>query len=125
MSYVVGAHLEEGPVVRSARRDHHVVDGRAQVGEELIELRRVPGVEGGDAERAELVRRLLQSIRITAGEDHVGAFGPGPSCGREPDARAPADQHDGLPEQLRFERDRVHHALTVASCACSALSASA
>ena len=43
-----------------------------------------------------------QPLVITAGEDDVGTLGPGAPGGLEPDARAAADQDDGLPCQCRF-----------------------
>jgi hypothetical protein len=49
-----------------------------------------------------LLRLDVCSVGIPAGEDDVGALGPGASSGFEPDAGAAADQHDGLSEQLRF-----------------------
>ena len=43
-----------------------------------------------------------QPLGIAAGEDDVGALGPGASGGLEPDAGAAADHDDGLAEQFRF-----------------------
>jgi hypothetical protein len=54
----------------------------------------------------------------------VGALGACSLRSREPYARAPADQHDGQPEQI-WLRGGVHHALAAAISAWRALSASA
>jgi hypothetical protein len=56
----------------------------------------VCGVECRGAERAELARWLLKAFGITAGEDHLGAFGPCLPGGFEPDSRAAADHDDSL-----------------------------
>ena len=39
---------------------------------------------------------------MAAGEDDVGALGPGTASRFQPDARAAADQDDGLSGQFRF-----------------------
>ena len=90
--------------MRPASRDHHVVDRGRQVPEEPLEGRRIRGVEGRSAERAELARGALQAlgsrpVRITLAPSARA------SSGRfEPDAGAAADHDDGLPEQFRLAR---------------------
>jgi len=94
------AHLEQGAVVRAARRDQHMVDRRRQVAEEPLQGRRVADVERGGPPRAEFPRRPVKPAGITAGEDHLGALGPGAPGRLEPDARAAADDDDGLAGEL-------------------------
>src|SRR5262249_53683035 len=77
--------------------------------EEPLEGNRIHGVEDRGAPRAELARGPLQALWIAAGEDQVGSFGACSSCRFKPDAGAPADHDDGLPEQLRLAlRGRGH-----------------
>ena len=82
-------------VVGPGARDQHVVDRRGQLVEEPPESFEVGRVECGDA-GPELEASAVQAIRVTGGEDHVGAIGAGAPGRLEPDARAAADHDDGL-----------------------------
>ena len=66
---LVEVEVGQGRVVRAARRDHHVVDRRGQVGEEPCEALGVGGVEGGEAPGARLLRGALQPPLVAAGQD--------------------------------------------------------
>lgn len=99
---LLGIHFEQGPVVRAAGRDHHMVDRCWQVLEEPLERSRVVGVEGRGALRAELLRCLLEALGIAAGEDYIGTLSPGASSCLEPYACAAADDDDSLSDELRF-----------------------
>ena len=90
-----------------------MVDRGRQPVEEPLQRRRIGGVEGGGAPRADVARRLLEPLGIAAGEDDVGALAAGASGGLEPDAGAAADQDDGLAEQ---SGSRVTE---LGGCACS------
>ncbi len=68
---------------------------------------RLPGeaevcVGASTAQRADLGRRLLEPARVTGDEDDSGALGACEPGGLQTDARAAADQDDGLPGQLRL-----------------------
>ena len=95
-------HVDETPVLRPARRDHHMVDRVRQVPEEPLEGSRVGGVEGCGAEGVEFPRCLLKALGIPSGDDHVGPLSACSSGCFEPDAGAAADDDDGLSEELRF-----------------------
>ncbi len=86
--------------MRAAGRDQHVVDRSGQVLEEPPQGGGVGGVERRGARGPDLARRGTEPVGVAAGDDDVGAFGPGPPGGLEPDARAAADEDDGLPGQL-------------------------
>ena len=105
-AHLLGGAFEHGPV-GPARvcRDEHVIDRGGQLVEEALDGGGVVGVEGGAALRREVVRRLLEALRVAAREDDVRALGSGEARGLEPDARAAADHHDGLAEQPRLARD--------------------
>ena len=62
----------------------------------------IGGVERFRAERTEPAAWLLEALRITAGEDHLGALRPSAPGRLQPDSRAAADHDDGLPEQFRL-----------------------
>jgi hypothetical protein len=47
--------VDEAPVVRPTRCDHHVIERGRQAPEELLEGSRLRGVEGCGAERADLI----------------------------------------------------------------------
>ena len=72
----------------------------------------IGGVERLRAQRADLGRCLLEPVRVTAGEDDVGALGAGQPRGLQPDARAAADHDDCLPGQLRL----AHCGSSVPAC---------
>src|SRR5260370_42500265 len=78
-----------------------MVDRRWQAAEEPLQGSRVLGVEGRGTLRAEFQRRLLEPVGIAAGEDDIGTLSPGASSCLEPDARAAADDDDGLSGQFR------------------------
>ncbi len=80
-----------------------MVDRRGQVPEEPL-AGQPASVASKAAVRAAPTsqRRLLEPVGIAAGEDDVGALGPGPPGGLEADARAAADQDDGLSGQFRL-----------------------
>ncbi len=99
---LIGVHVQQAPVGRVAGRDHHVVDRPGQVLEEPLQLFRVVGVEGGGAERIDLCGRCAQTLGVPSGENRPRALGTGVSGGSQPDARAPADDDEGLSEQRRF-----------------------
>src|SRR4051794_12772768 len=99
---LLGRHLQRWPVVRTAGRDHHVVDRSGEVLEERLQEPRFADVERADPLRVELECCLLEALRITSDENDVGALAAGPSGGFAPDAGAAADNHDGLPDQLRL-----------------------
>ena len=88
--------------MRAAGRDQHMVDRIRQPVEEPLQRGRVGGVEGRRAAARRRRRRLLEPVRIAAGEDDLGALGPGAAGGLEPDSGAAADQDDGLAGQFRF-----------------------
>jgi hypothetical protein len=92
-------HLGERCVVRGARGDHHVVDRGRHGPEERVETGGIVSVKRGVAARADVDRGTPEALRVTAGEDDLGAFGAGASGSFESDAGAAIDQHDGLPEQ--------------------------
>src|SRR5262249_46189406 len=96
--------LERGRIVRSAGGDHHVVDRCSETVKERLQGGWIVGIEGCGALRVDLERRLLEALGIAPGENHAGALGAGSPCCFEPDARAPADDDDGLTEQFRFAR---------------------
>ena len=73
--HLLVVHIGEACIVRPARRDHHVVDRLAQVGEEPIERSGVAGVEGRAVACAELARGALQALGVAGGEDEVRALG--------------------------------------------------
>jgi hypothetical protein len=50
--------------------------------------------------RTDVGRRLAEPFGTATDEDDVGPLGPGPARGLQPDARAAADQDDGLPGQF-------------------------
>src|SRR5262249_5375987 len=102
LSYLGCVHLEQGRVVRARASDHYMVNRSGQVREEPLRGGRVRGVECRGALRAYLGRRLPEPSGIAAGEDDIRAFGPGAPGRLEADARAAADQHDGLPGQFPF-----------------------
>ena len=79
-----------------------MVDHSRQVREESLERSRIVGVECGSAERGEFACGALQSLGVSRGEDNAGSLRARPSRRFEPDAGAPADHDDGLPEQFRF-----------------------
>ena len=128
----VEVELGQRRVVGAGAGDQHVVDRRRGTRRRRPEPFEVRGVEGGEALRADLLPGALEALAIAAGEDHLGAFGAGPSSGLEPDAGAPTDHDDGLPGQLRLPRRsldacRVHryHDACGGDLAQSAFSASA
>ena len=70
----------------SARRACEVHVGQARI---VRGGRRVGGVEGGGAQRAEFALGVLQAVGVAAGEDDVGSLGAcSPGC-LEPDAALP------------------------------------
>ena len=101
-AHLIGVHLEYGRVIRAGAGDHHVVDRVGQVLEEPLQRRGIVGVEGGDAPGVDVESCLLQPLRISAGEDDLGALGAGAAGGLEPDAGAAADQDNGLAGQFRL-----------------------
>ena len=119
---LVEIELRQRRVVRAGPGHQHVVDRRGQVLEERPEPFEVGGVEGLDALRVDLGRGALEPRLVAAGQDDVGALGAGAPGGFESNARAPANDDDGLPEQLRFPRT-CHRAAAIS--ARSAFSASA
>ena len=83
-----GVNVEVGQrrVVGPGPGHQHVVDRTRKVVEERRQPREVGGVEGRDARRADVVRRVLQA-RVIAARDHdVGSFRAGESGRLEPDA---------------------------------------
>jgi hypothetical protein len=102
-------HLGQRCVVGPPGGDHHVVDRPWQVLEEATQRRGVGGVEGGGAERADLLGGALEPVRVAGREDDFGPLGAGSPRRLEADAGAAPDHRDGLPEQLRLSppgRDR-------------------
>jgi hypothetical protein len=95
-------HLEQGPVVRSAGSNHHVVDRCWQVLEEPPQGCRIGGVEGRGALCANCESRLLEPVGIPAGEDDVSTLSTGAPSRLEPDASGAADHDDRLSGQLRL-----------------------
>ena len=97
-------------VVGRARGDEDVVDRLRQLGPELRESVEVGGIEGRGAGGPEVGCRSAQPVGVAAGDDDVGAFEPRQPGGLEPDASAPADQHDGLsvqPHHTASSRERA------------------
>jgi hypothetical protein len=68
-------HVDEAPAVRSAIRDHRVIDRGGHVPEEPLDGSTIRDVEGRGAQRAELARGALQVLGIPAGEDRIGPLG--------------------------------------------------
>ena len=101
-AHLLEVHVDKAPVVRPASRHHHVVDRGRQVTEEPLEGGRIRGIEGRGAQRVELARGALEALGISAGEDHDGPLSACSSGCFQPDAGAPADHDDGLPEEFRF-----------------------
>jgi hypothetical protein len=58
--------------------------------------------EGSRFPRGYVVPCLAEPVPIAAGENHLGARGPGVPCCLKPDARAAAYHHDCLPGQFRL-----------------------
>jgi hypothetical protein len=79
-----------------------VVDRRGKLVEEALQRRRIGGVEGGGAPRADVARRLLEPLRMAPGEDDLGALAAGQAGGLQADPGAPADQDHGLAEEPRL-----------------------
>jgi hypothetical protein len=79
-----------------------MVDRLGQVGEKLLHLCRVVGVDGGGPPRVDVECCSLEPLGFAAGEDDVGTLMARPARGLEADAGAAADQDDGLAEQLRL-----------------------
>src|SRR5262249_45656234 len=94
--------LSQRRVVGTRARDQYVVDRRGQLVEKPLEAIEVRRVEGGTAQSVELERRVLEALRVAAGEDDVGSLGACSSGCLESDSRAAADHDDGLPRQLRI-----------------------
>src|SRR5262249_15258333 len=80
-------------------------DRGRQVSEESFQRRRIIGVEGGGAQRADLARGALEARAIPGREDHFAPLSARSSGGFEPDAGAAADHDDGLSEEFRLARD--------------------
>ncbi len=59
-----------------------------------------------DADGRELERRVLEALRVAAGEDDVGSLCACSSGCLESDFGAATDHDDGLPEALGFSRRR-------------------
>src|SRR5262249_23641904 len=55
--------------------------------------------------RVEFARGALEALGIPAGEDQLGPLSACSSGRFEPNAGAPADHDDGLPEKFRFALD--------------------
>ena len=88
--------LSQGRVVGTGAGDQHVVHRARQLVEEPDEPGEVGGVERRDAGRADLDAGLLEPGRVTGGEDEVGALRARKPGRLEPDARAAADDEQGL-----------------------------
>ena len=74
VAHLAGVHLEQRAVARSACGHHHMVNWFGQATEEPLQRRPVVRIEGGDALGAHLRRRLLEPIRIAAGENDFGTL---------------------------------------------------
>ena len=107
LAHLIGVHLQQGPVVRAAGGDQHVVDRARQLVEESLQRRRVVRVEGGGAAGRRRRARPVEPIGIAAGEHDVGAFGAGPAGGFQPDSGAAADEDDGLSRAGRFALEPI------------------
>jgi hypothetical protein len=83
-----------------------VVDRRRQLIEEPLEATEVSRVEGGTAQCVELKRRLLEALRVAAGEDDAGPLAAYSSGCLESDSGAAADHDDGLPTELGLAKGR-------------------
>ena len=79
-----------------------MVDRAGQLVEEPLQGGAIGGVERGRAPRVHVAGGTLEPLGIPADEDDVGALGPRAPGGLEPDSGAAADEHDGLPEELRL-----------------------
>jgi hypothetical protein len=75
--------------------DQYVVDRSRKFSEEPSEPLQVRRIEGRDA-RSELESDVVQTVRFSSGEDHVGPLHTRLSRRLESDARATADHQDGL-----------------------------
>jgi hypothetical protein len=99
-------HVDEARVVRSASRNHDVVDRGRQIAKEPLEGRSVRRLKRCGAQRVELARSLLEALGIPGGEDHVGSLGPCSTSGFESDAGATANDDHGLANQFRVAPSR-------------------
>ena len=88
--------LGQRRVVRPAGGDHDVVDGRRQRVEERRQRVGIRGVEGRRARARRSRPRRLEAPGVARREHDLGALGASEPRGLEPDARAAADDHDGL-----------------------------
>ena len=102
VSHLLDVHVENVPVVRSASRHHHMVDRGRQVTEKPFEGSRVRGIEGRSTQRFELPPGALEGLGIPASKDHPRTLSACSSSRFQPNAGAPADYDDGLPEEFRF-----------------------
>ena len=93
-------------VVGPRAGDQHVVDRGSELVEEPPEPFEVGGVEGGDT-RLELEAGAAQALRVARREDHLGPLVVSKPGGLEADARAAANNHDGLPAELRLATHAV------------------
>ena len=85
----------------SAGSDHNMVNRARQILKKRLQGSRIVGIEGRGALGAEFARRLFEAFAIASGEDDAGALGAGTPRGFKANARAAANDDDGLAEQFR------------------------
>ena len=74
IAHLRSVHLQQRAVARATGGDHHMVHRFRQTVEEFPQRRGVGGVERGGADGADLGRRLVEPVRIAAGENDACAF---------------------------------------------------
>jgi hypothetical protein len=73
-----------------------------QVSKKTLDSNRIRGIKGRGAECANLGCSTLETLGITRGENHLGAFSICTACRFESDASATADHNKGLAKKRRF-----------------------
>src|SRR5262252_6520106 len=89
-------------VVRTGASYEYVVHRRRQVIEESVEQLEVGRIEGGSALRLDLGRSALETLAISAREEHIGSLSARLSRSLESDPGATSNHDDGLPQKSHF-----------------------
>ena len=94
-------HVGQAAVVGRASCHHDVVHCVRQHLEESSQSIGVGGIECGGAQCPDLASGPCEPIRIAASQNDLSPLGLGPPSDLEPDAGAPANDHDRLRRELR------------------------
>src|SRR6202012_4527292 len=92
--------------------DHHVINRPGQIAKELRERGVIARVKGRTALRFDLCRSLLQTFRIPAGQNQLGALRTSLPGGLQAHATPSTDHHHSLSRELR-------HTMAVRRSSCS------